>query len=1786
MKDHKITSHSACQSTPLSRCLLLVLIPGLLALGLSSSCFAGAYIFAGEANGVDAVTHPSGYSGTGGVLTVGICISPASVNSAQMEISVQNIVNTFNSQTVSTGNLLRGANNNIPANFYDFESVTLHEVGHCIGLAHVNASSESGLTGVDANYTKATNGANNVFNINPGPDGIIGSSDDLRGDDLNLHWFNNFANNPFIIDSIVDSTTYSRSTANLPAGHNFATNADRSVSTLLGVPDTESIMQQGTGSDESQRTLVADDVATLKYAMSGLDEMAGTADDYTLNLVYRGITTTNCDVTISFDNAASFAFCQPAGVRVNGGSHYRITSATIALNDTFNWFFNNVPNVTTDTMPNAFTFVDQPNVSLNTLVTSTSITVSGINAPASISVSGGQYSINGGAFTSIAGSVNNADLVRVQHTSSILSSTVTNTTLSIGGVSDIFSSTTLASDTTPNFFAFTDQTNVALNTQVTSNTITVQGINAATAISVTGGQYNINGGAFTSVAGMVNNTDTVSVRHTSSTLSATVTNTALSIGGVSDTFSSTTLASDTTPNPFAFTDQTNVALNTQVTSNTITVQGINAPAAISVTGGQYNINGGAFTSVVGTVSNADTVSVRHTSSTLSSTVTNTALSIGGVSDTFSSTTLASDTTPNPFAFTDQTNVALSTLVTSNNVSVLGVNAAASISVTGGQYSINNGAFTSLAGTVNNNDLVRVQHTSSGSFATLTNTVLSIGGVSDTFTSTTLTSDTTPNAFAFTDQTGVTLSTLMTSNNISVLGVNAVAPISVTGGQYSINNGAFTSLTGTVNNNDLVRVQHTSSGSFSTLTNTVLSIGGVSDTFSSTTLASDITPNTFAFIDQTEVALNSSIISNSVTITGINSVTSITVNSGEYSVNGGLFTTVAGIVNNSDTVRVRHTSPSTAASVTNTTLTIGGVSDIFSSTTLTSVIDTTPDVFVFPDLTNVALNALITSDSITVTGINSAATISIAGGQYSINGGAFSAITATVNSGDTVVVQHTSSANFFTPVETTLTIGGVSDVFTSTTISEDMTPDTFTFVDQADVALNTPVSSNPVTVSGINSPTAITVIGGEYQVNSAVFTAVAGTVNDGDIVIVRHTSSSTAATVTDTTLTIGGVSDVFSSTTIGGDTSPDVFTFVDQTDVALNTPVSSNRITISGINSPTTISVSSGEYQINTGTFTAVAGTVNAGDSVVVRHTSSATVATATDTTLTIGGVSDVFTSTTLAEDTTPDAFTFVDQADVALNSLISSNRITITGISSPTAISVSSGEYQINSAAFTALAGTVNAGDSVVVRHTSSAAVATATDTTLTIGGVTDVFTSTTLGGDTTPDAFTFADQLSVALSTLVTSEAITVSGINSSAAISVTGGMYSINGGAFTLTAGTVNNGDVLRAQHISSASPATVTNTVLTIGGVSDGFSSTTMASDTTPDIFAFVDQTDVQLNAVIISNTILVSGINSPAAISVSGGQYSINGGALTSVAGMINNGDTVTVQHSSAASFSTVVNTTLTIGSVSDIFSSTTVAVNPPPPPAVDTTPDTFIFADQTDVALSISVSSARITISGINSAAAISVSGGEYQINSGAFTALAGMVNNGDTVIVRHTTATAAATVTSTTLTIGGVSDIFSSTTAGADPSPPPPPPPSGDTTPDEFTFTDQMDVELNALVSSSSIMVTGIDSSAAIVISGGSYSINGGEFTSAAGIVNNGDTVVVQHMSSEEHATQTNTRLSIAGAFDIFTDAAVSDTFTSTTIIDANDPGGAGATGPLMWLMLLATSLFRVQRRKRHQASA
>lgn len=102
----------------------------------------------------------------------------------------------------------------------------------------------------------------------------------------------------------------------------------------------------------------------------------------------------------------------------------------------------------------------------------------------------------------------------------------------------------------------------------------------------------------------------------------------------------TNVVEDTTPTAFSFTDVTSAALSTVYESNAITVAGMDGPANVTITGGEYSKNGGSYSSAATTAIVGDTFKVRATSSGSNSTAVNVALAIGGVSDTFSVTTLA------------------------------------------------------------------------------------------------------------------------------------------------------------------------------------------------------------------------------------------------------------------------------------------------------------------------------------------------------------------------------------------------------------------------------------------------------------------------------------------------------------------------------------------------------------------------------------------------------------------------------------------------------------------------------------------------------------------------------------------------------------------------------------------------------------------------------------------------------------------------------------------------------------------------------------------------------------------------------------------------------------------------------------------------------------------------------------------------------------------------------------------------------------------------------------------
>jgi len=285
-----------------------------------------------------------------------------------MVVSVENIAQTHTAQVPTTGNLLLGGNNDVPSGSIDFESVLLHEIGHCLGLGHPNLGSVTGVASGDRDYTKSTIGINGAYDLATGVDGIRGSNDDVRGDDVNLHWYRKSNNNPFTIDSVVDPSTYARYTSMLPGGL-YAENCDRTVAAARGFADTECTLQQGTYSDEAQRTLGHDDVAQLRLAMSGYDEIQDTSDDYTLNVIYVGLTT-DCDIVIDFDDAAtSFASCSVSGSF--SGLHGTITAANVYLNGSYNWYFNDVSTTPTPTATPTVTPTSTPTTTPTSTPTTT-----------------------------------------------------------------------------------------------------------------------------------------------------------------------------------------------------------------------------------------------------------------------------------------------------------------------------------------------------------------------------------------------------------------------------------------------------------------------------------------------------------------------------------------------------------------------------------------------------------------------------------------------------------------------------------------------------------------------------------------------------------------------------------------------------------------------------------------------------------------------------------------------------------------------------------------------------------------------------------------------------------------------------------------------------------------------------------------------------------------------------------------------------------------------------------------------------------------------------------------------------------------------------------------------------------------------------------------------------------------------------------------------------------------------------------------------------------------------
>lgn len=216
-----------------------------------------------------------------------------------------------------------------------------------------------------------------------------------------------------------------------------------------------------------------------------------------------------------------------------------------------------------------------------------------------------------------------------------------------------------------------------------------------------------------------------------------------------------------------------------------------------------------------------------------------------------------------------------------------------------------------------------------------------------------------------------------------------------------------------------------------------------------------------------------------------------------------------------------------------------------------------------------------------------------------------------------------------------------------------------------------------------------------------------------------------------------------------DTVPDAFAFTAQEGVATSAFIVSDAATITGITAAAPVSVAGGEFSVNcTGTWRSTDSLILGGQTICVRHVSSAAPGGVTETTLTIGGVGATFTSTT--RDDQPDAFTFTPQTGVRLVYIIVSEAITIGGIDAPTRVLVANGEVSIgcNDIWYTAretreTVRLISEGEQVCVRHLAAPLKLQTVTTTLTLGGtvvgdtitggVSGTFSSTTTDGKPLP---------------------------------------------------------------------------------------------------------------------------------------------------------------------------------------------------------------------------------------------------------------------------------------------------------------------------------------------------------------------------------------------------------------------------------------------------------------------
>lgn len=293
--------------------------------------------------------------------------------------------------------------------------------------------------------------------------------------------------------------------------------------------------------------------------------------------------------------------------------------------------------------PSDFNFSALADVAVSSLQISNTVTITGLGCAAPISITGGEYSINGGVFTNAPGMISNGQTLQLRTTAPVTAGTTGSATVKVGTDNISFSVTTASPNRCGNANTCTNPMQ-----PIAGNSVTVfyKGLlQNSTSLKL---HWGINGWTGTQDSIMQKNADgywsiTLALPNQTAELDFVVTNGSLwdNNGGADWRIPVSSKILCDNPADFSFTPATNVALNSIQTSNTVTISGLSCAANISIIGGEYSLNGAAYTSIPGTINNGQTLRLRQTAPSTENTTSTATVKVGVDTISFSVSTLSS-----------------------------------------------------------------------------------------------------------------------------------------------------------------------------------------------------------------------------------------------------------------------------------------------------------------------------------------------------------------------------------------------------------------------------------------------------------------------------------------------------------------------------------------------------------------------------------------------------------------------------------------------------------------------------------------------------------------------------------------------------------------------------------------------------------------------------------------------------------------------------------------------------------------------------------------------------------------------------------------------------------------------------------------------------------------------------------------------------------------------------------------------------------------------------------------